>query len=104
MNKELLQQALDAQVAKLMKSADSYAHTYAFVGDDTMPKMRAALKADIHAAIAQPVQPVVSDEAAEAIYEAAYEWSLYVEADNAPRALTVHMNNAIVAINAKRKA
>ena len=47
-----------ATIARLMKSADRYAHVYSFVADDTMPKMRALLEADIRAALAQPVQLV----------------------------------------------
>ena len=75
-DKEVMQQALEAQIENLMRAADSYAHVYAFVGDDTMPKMRAALEAGIRAAIAQPEQPATVAQAGQSEPEA---WSVYCE-------------------------
>ena len=59
-----VQPAGEATIAMLMKSADRYAHVYSFVADDTMPKMRAGLEADIRAALAQPVevQPLTDEQ------------------------------------------
>ena len=65
MTTQVLQQALDMKVAELMKSVDDYAHVYAFVGDDTMPRKRKEVATALRAAITQPVQPaapVVSPE------------------------------------------
>ena len=38
-------------VDELMRLADNYAHVYAFVGDDSMPIARAALRAALEAAV-----------------------------------------------------
>jgi hypothetical protein len=45
------------KIAELMQLADSYAHVYAFVGDDTMPRRREALKQAIEAAL-KPGEPI----------------------------------------------
>ena len=44
------------KINELMSLADSYAHVYAFVGDDTMPRRREALEQALEAAL-KPGQP-----------------------------------------------
>jgi hypothetical protein len=51
-------------VDDLMRLADNYAHVYAFVGDDSMPIARAALRSALEAAVPQwiPVSERLPDE------------------------------------------
>lgn len=46
-----MQHTTPPSIDELMRLADNYAHVYAFVGDDSMPIARAALRSALEAAV-----------------------------------------------------